>query len=692
MKRNTRNCREDIAKFPQRLKSALKRLIKDNSHKLFLCCLFVIIGTFAALFLANLINDAFTHRSLSERNYLNIFSLIDGALSNEQPRKLFWIFETMAALVCFVYFFSSLKPYQAEMYQVTPKIEIPKPYGQKQHGSAWFMPDEEKARIFPAVVLFLADDKIKRLLAEGLRRAEAVDNGQYYHAKPIGITGNIFDEAGIVLGRNATAIKEQISCITDDVHTMTIGSTGCGKTRTLVLQTLCALALAGEGIVVSDPKGELYHYMHTFLETFGYTVCVIDFNSPRKSMCYNPLQPIIDAVNRGEINEASEKAWDMVNILVEKSEKGEPIWTNGEMAIIVASILAVVYDNQDCPEYQNLTNVYEFISNMSVPAQGEKEIQYKKYLRSIPDNHPARQTLAIANVAPDKTAASFYTSALTTLRLFTNPTTYRITSKSDFDLASFGTEAKKALFYVLPDERETFYPITTILVAQQYELLVVAAKKTGNRLRYRVNFVLDEFGNFSKIETFEKKLTVSRGYGIRWNLFLQSFAQLKLVYGEEVANIAKGNCRYWIYLQSTDIETNKELSEAMGKYTTLTYSLGSSAQKYSNPSSSVNVSLIERSLLTAEEIMNGFERPYSLVISNNSPAVMESPDISKWAFNDMLGLGDKKHNQRLIELDENARPSYDGEIEIKLWKPWLELAAKTRKAVNAENEGHNSMF
>lgn len=141
-------CNHPEINHPQRLKSALKRLIKDNSHKLFLCCLFVIIGTFAALFLANLINDAFTHRNLSERNYLNIFSLIDGAFSDEQPRKLFWIFETMAALVCFVYFFSSLKPYQAEMYQVTPKIEIPKPYGQKQHGSAWFMPDDEKARIF----------------------------------------------------------------------------------------------------------------------------------------------------------------------------------------------------------------------------------------------------------------------------------------------------------------------------------------------------------------------------------------------------------------------------------------------------------------------------------------------------------------------------------------------------------------
>ena len=342
------------------------------------------------------------------------------------------------------------------------------------------------------------------------------------------------------------------------------------------------------------------------------------------------------------------------------------------MAVIVASILAVVYDNRDDPQYQNLTNVYEFISNMSKPAPGEKEIRYTKYLRTLPDNHPARQTMAIAQVAPDKMGASFYTQALTTLRLFANPNTYRITSASDFNMTCFGTEPKHALFFILPDERRTFYPIVTILVVQQYEQLVVAAKQSGNRLKYRVNYVLDEFGNFSKINEFETKLTVARGYGIRWNLFLQSFSQLTLVYGKEIADIAKGNCRYWLYLQTNDMETNKEISEMLGKYTTSTYSLGSSMQKYSTPSSSANISLSERSLLTPDEIRS-FERPYALLISPDLPAVMRSPDISEWLFNRMLGLGSKQHNTDLIMQDEENRPAFSGKVQIKLWKPWERL-------------------
>jgi type IV secretion system protein VirD4 len=306
---------------------------------------------------------------------------------------------------------------------------------------------------------------------------------------------------------------------------------------------------------------------------------------------------------------------------------------------------------------------------MSVPDAGEKEIRYTKYLRTLSDDHPAKQAMAIANVAPDKMGASFYTQALTTLRLFIDPNIYRITNASDFDLTSFGTEPKHALFFILPDERNTFYPIVTVIVVQQYERLVVAAKKIGNRLKYRVNYVLDEFGNFSKINEFEKKLTVARGYGIRWNIFLQSLSQLSLVYGKDITDIAKGNCRYWLYLQTNDMETNKSISEMIGKYTTSTYSLGSSMQKYSSPSSSANISLIERSLLMPEEIQK-FARPYTLVISQDPPAVMQSPDISQWLFNRMLGMGNELHNTHLIMQDENMRMSFEGKISTKIWKPW----------------------
>ena len=652
--------------------------MKDK-YKIAMCVFYLLVGSIVAVILTNLVNCAFMHIPINLT--ANPLVWIGGVFANAQSGKLFGIFMMLVLLLCIMYFFCSQKPYEANLLTITPKIKIPAPCGQAQHGSASFMTEEQKRQKFKELVLSPITPSVKKLLEEGDRRAIAVDNGQVYIPNVLNLE-NLFDEAGIVVGKRDFGGKEYIVCLTDDVHTLTIGATGGGKSRREVLQTICMLALAGEGIVVSDPKGELYHYTHTFLESIGYTVHVIDFNQPYKSDRYNPLQRIIDDVNNDDLTSASEHAWDIVNILVEKNEKSEPIWSNGEMAVIVASILAVVYDNRNRPQFQNLTNVYEFISNMSKPAPGEKEIRYTKYLRTLSDSHPARQTMAIAQVAPDKMGASFYTQALTTLRLFANPNTYRITSASDFDMTCFGTEPKHALFFILPDERRTFYPIVTILVVQQYEQLVVAAKQSGNRLKYRVNYVLDEFGNFSKINEFETKLTVARGYGIRWNMFLQSFSQLTLVYGKEIADIAKGNCRYWLYLQTNDMETNKEISEMLGKYTTSTYSLGSSMQKYSTPSSSANISLSERSLLTPDEIRS-FERPYALLISPDPPAVMKSPDISEWLFNRMLGMGSKQHNTDLIMQDEDNRPTFTGKVQIKLWKPWERLEERPPSGIRA---------
>jgi type IV secretion system protein VirD4 len=64
----------------------------------------------------------------------------------------------------------------------------------------------------------------------------------------------------------------------------------------------------------------------------------------------------------------------------------------------------------------------------------------------------AKGLLAISEVAPKRTRASFYTSALTTLRLFTSPLIYHMSKESEFDPADIGTN-KTAVFLVLPDER-----------------------------------------------------------------------------------------------------------------------------------------------------------------------------------------------------------------------------------------------
>ncbi len=642
---------------------------KKILYRIPVCIFIFVVGSITALLFASVLNDVLTTGRIST-DLTDFSTIISGVFGGEKPRKLYLLLEALVVLLCVVYFVCAERTYQTDTYKVTDNISVPVPSGQGQHGTAWFMSNKEKHSMYHFVEISQSNAVIKSLMEQGRKRFEAVENGVPFSPEIIDTSGLSID-GGIAVSYERSKFRESVACITDDVHILIIGATRSGKTRCLVIQSICALALAAEGMVVNDPKGELYHYTHSFLESMGYMVQVVDFNNPKKSCRYNPLQMIIDAVNENRIDDAQTYTWDFVTFLVEKNDHSEPIWSNGEMSVIAAAVMCVVYDNRDRPEYQNLTNVYNFIANMCKPVN--KVLPIDAYMDKLPDSHPAKKLMAIAKLAPDKMGGSFYTAALTTLRLFITNDIYSMTRESEFSLADVGTKPKQALFFILPDQKTTFYPIVTLLVSQQYELLVTYAKKCGNRLPHRVNYILDEFGNFAAIDKFQTKMTVAGGYGVRWNLFIQDFNQLIDVYGQEVAKIIQGNCHYWIYLHSQDNSTNEEISKSMGKYTTSTYSLGGSTQKYAAPSSSTNIQLSERSLLNPDEVAK-IKRPYQIVLSPDPPAVMYSPDISQWTFNAMLGMGDKAHNTRLIELDENARPERGGKsTEQLLWKPWEEI-------------------
>lgn len=45
---------------------------------------------------------------------------------------------------------------------------------------------------------------------------------------------------------------------------------------------------------------------------------------------------------------------------------------------------------------------------------------------------------------------------------------------------------------------------------QLYTAIVDTSRSSGGELPIRMNFILDEFSNFTKIESFQSMLTVSR--------------------------------------------------------------------------------------------------------------------------------------------------------------------------------------
>ncbi len=50
---------------------------------------------------------------------------------------------------------------------------------------------------------------------------------------------------------------------------------------------------------------------------------------------------------------------------------------------------------------------------------------------------------------------------------------------------------------------------------------------------------------------------------------------------------------------------------------------------------------------------------------------MNAPDLSKWNFNKMCGLGDEEHNRKVREERERKRPIVSTQKEeIELWGVW----------------------
>lgn len=451
----------------------------------------------------------------------------------------------------------------------------------------------------------------------------------------------------------------------EDTHVLTIGATRCGKSRCVVLPSIGLLAFSGESIIATDPKAELYLYTYPFLKRMGYEVITLNFENPRRSHRYNFLQPVIDAVNDDALARAISCARDMVASIV-INDRTERIWTDGERAILAAGILAVVFDNRDKPEYQNMTNVYHFIGKMCKPTGKKQRMPLSNYIETLDSGHPALSVLDIAEIAPEKMRGSFFTSALVSLSLFTDPDIYDMTRQTDFDIHGTG-RGKRALFIILPDEKDTYYGVASLFIYQHYQTLVEDSRKNGNRLPVRVNFICDEFGNFVKIPNYDKMETVGGGRGIRFNLFVQDFNQIDETYGDKVGKTIRSNCETWVYMQSDDDDTLNAISEKLGSYTVKSPSLSGST----GGNTSASYSLTGRKLLTKDEL-HKINRPYMLVTSRNAPTIMYAPDLSETVFNQLFGLGDKLYNQQLIQRRYAAQPERSAlsTYDIRLWGIW----------------------
>lgn len=594
---------------------------------------------------------------------------ISGLLTEPQAGKLFLLLAVSSVLLIgWILVSRDFVKYKSGIRNILPGINTPLPAGEGQYGTAHWLDFHSYDRVWTGVQVDAAAPRLQQDIRhatdteEGKEVPEPKDVRHHIHQNQRrGPRLSAPPSGGVVLGWDKHLKK--LYYASSDTHTLVLGATRSGKSRCLVLPSIGLAGLAGESIVAVDIKGELYAYTHPFLEREGYEVITIDFLDPRRSNRYNFLQPCIDAANLGDLPEVVTKAREISTILIADAKNSEPVWTDGARSVMTMAILAVVLENRKHPEFQNLPNVQQFISNMCQPLGKFQKMPLTQYLEELPDGHPVRMAMGIAQIAPTKMRGSFYTQALTALDAFTDPHIHAMTSSTDFDMEATGSK-KRVIYLIVPDLPKTYHPLAALFVAQHYQSMIAVANRCGGRLPRRIEFFLDEFGNFVRIPDFDTVLTVGGGRGMRFHLFLQATTQLDEKYGDRLGRTIRANCETWIYLQSDELGTRKELSEKLGQYTTK--STAQSGSSHGAQSASYN--LIGRALLTPDEIAR-INRPYQLVTSRADPAIMYAPDLSKTIFQKLYGTGTPEYNRQLM-LSRLQRRVEHTEGKNVFWGIW----------------------
>lgn len=477
-------------------------------------------------------------------------------------------------------------------------------------------------------------------------------------------------DGGVIVEKTQEGTKEIIKYLSGAVHAIIIAATRKGKTRRVFLPTIWLNLISGVNMLINDCKGEIYLSTHLFAKMLGYKEITFDLRNPELGMCHNFLIDIINSLKAGDISEATEKTWDLVSVLVGEP-KGEKIWNDGECATIAAIILLVA---QDAPEEcKNLTNVYYFLAYMSEPDEDTGEIPINTYIERLPDSHPAKAAFQVAKIAPYRTRSSFFTSALGTLRLFTDWKIADMTSKSEYDLSKIDDE-KTIIYLIIPDEKKSRYAIASLYIKQVYEKLIDIATLKGGSLDHIFEFELDEFGNMPTIPGMGSMLSAGAGRNIYFRLVLQEYEQLKKNYKDDFNNI-KTNCELTICLGSPSYETNKELSNRLGTYTVELSAANTSVSERKNEvNHATSANMGSRPLLYPAEI-EGIEKPDALVLYGKNRAIMHLPDISTYRANKDFGLGDKEFNKKLFVKRQSERKAREV-TEPALWGIWKELREK----------------
>lgn len=347
-----------------------------------------------------------------------------------------------------------------------------------------------------------------------------------------------------------------------------------GKGQMFVLPSIDILSRAGvqSSMIINDSKnGELSRASIHTLMARGYDIKILNFDDPEHSHGYNLLGHAMAYYRQGQVHFAQNLCNTMAYSLYASSAQTEKFWSEAPAALVSAVALAMVIDGveQDQEHTVNMYSLAVFIGKME-SKRVKKNTALDLFFDQRADLDPAKLAYMSIRFSVSETRASILSVAYARLKIFMQEGSAKILSKHEIDLEAVGFDAVRptALFLRIPQNNPDYFAITSILFSQAYQVLMnqaITDQHQGKCLR-PVKFIGDEIFNGPPMEHFDKVLSMCLSANISFDLYAQSYDQVKAVYGKHAGIILDG-CSTKVYITSDSQETRKLFSSRLGNYT-----------------------------------------------------------------------------------------------------------------------------
>ena len=394
-----------------------------------------------------------------------------------------------------------------------------------------------------------------------------------------------------------------------------VASSGKFKTTSVVVPNLLS---GGANKIVLDVKGELMRDYGLYLKEKGYTIRCLNLKYPEQSDRYNPFEYI-------------ETEEDIIKLIanIQKSitppdaMKGEPFWDDG-VALYLQSLFYYEwwYAEKEgrTKEFNNVLILVNLEAQKDLSKPVEKGKQPVTMLQTkmdeladedSPDNPAVRDYRKLKDGAAE-TVRSIIIITNAKLKLCETKALKRIFEEDDMHLKEFATgvggtlekpnENKLIIFLCVDDSDQSYNFVCSMLYSQALTILMrMADNNLGGSLPIPLELWLDEFYAGARPADCAQLMGVIRSRNISMIPILQSVSQLKDLYQGEKAEIIHDNCPiFWFGgCGQGAIETQKAISELLGKATVDIASDGSNGNNRSN-----NYQKAGRELMTPAEVKN----------------------------------------------------------------------------------------